>query len=319
MSTRRNILIALAAVAAAAPALAQYPERPVRLVVPYAAGGGVDALARPLAKEMGEVLGQNVIVENKPSANGQIGMMDVARAAPDGYVLVINSAAYSIGPAFYPKLPYDTFKDFAPVTVLAANPLMLVASKEFKANSVQDMIRMGKNNEPVNFAAPGTAGVHFLAAELMASTAGVKWTSVPYKGAGNAFPDLISGQAHVMFDNPGSSLPLVQSGRLKLIATTGLKRSSVTPNVPTVSETLPGFDASNWFVLAAPAGTPQAVLDKLNQAAGKAMQSASVRQMLERNGIEVIMNPPSQAAEFVQAEARKWGKIVNDNKLAVQQ
>lgn len=318
MSTRRFILFTLALMAGAGSAIADYPERVIRLVVPYAAGGGVDGLARPLAKEMGEILGQNVVVENKASANGQVGMMDVARAAPDGYVLVINSAAYSIGPAFYPKMPYDTFKDFAPVTILAANPLMLVASKEFKANSVQDMIRMGKANEQVNFAAPGTAGVHFLAGELMAGTAGVMWTSIPYKGAGNAFPDLISGQSHVMFDNPGSSLPLVQSGRLKLIATTGLKRSPVTPNVPTVAETLPGFDASNWFVLSAPAKTPQAILDKLNQAAAKAMRAPAVKQMLERNGIEVIMNSPREAADFVQAEARKWGKIVADNKLAAQ-
>jgi tripartite-type tricarboxylate transporter receptor subunit TctC len=290
----------------------------VRIVVPFAAGGGVDALARPLAKEMGDILGQTVFVENKPSANGQTGMMDIARAAPDGHALVISSAAYSITPAFYPKLPYDTFKDFAPVTVLAANPLMLVASTQFKANSVPDMIRMGKAGEPVNFAAPGISGVHFLAAELMAGVAGVKWTSVPYKGAGNAFPDLISGQADVMFDNPGSSLPLVQSGRLKLIATTGLKRSAVTPNVPTVSETLPGFDAANWFVLSAPVGTPPAVIDKLHQAAAKAMQAAAVRKMLESNGIEVIMNSPREAADFVQAEARKWGKIVVDNKLTVQ-
>jgi tripartite-type tricarboxylate transporter receptor subunit TctC len=318
MMARRTLIAAAALAAFAAPAFADYPERVIRLVVPYAAGGGVDALARPLAKEMSEILGQNVIVENKPSANGQVGMSEVARAAPDGYTLVINSAAYSIGPAFYPKLPYDTFKDFSPVTVLAANPLMLVASKEFKPNNLAEMIAMARKGEQVNFAAPGTAGIHFLAGELMGSTAGVKWTSVPYKGAGNAFPDLISGQAHVMFDNPGSSLPLVQSGRLKLIATTGTKRSAVTPNVPTVSETLPGFDAANWFVLSAPAKTPQAVLDKLNQAAAKAMQAPSVKQMLERNGIEVIMNSPKAAAEYVQAEARKWGKIVVDNKLTAQ-
>ncbi len=195
---------------------------------------------------------------------------------------------------------------------------MLVAAKNFKANSVADMIRMGKENQPVNFAAPGTSGIHFLAAELMAGTAGVKWTSIPYKGAGGAFPDLISGQVDVMFDNPGSSLPFVESGRLKLIATTGLKRTAVTPNVPTVAETLPGFDASNWFVLSAPANTPKAVIDKLNQAVAQAMKRPAIKQMLDRNGIETIANSPQAAAEFVQAEARKWGKVVVENKLSVE-
>ncbi len=318
MNRMRRTIVALMCAAGATAAMAQYPQKVIRIIVPYAPGGGVDALARPLAKEMSDVLGQSIVVENKPSANGQVGMSDVARSVPDGYTLVINSAAYAIGPAFYPKLPYDTIKDFAPITIVASNPLMLVAAKNFKANSVADMIRMGKENQPVNFAAPGTSGIHFLAAELMAGTAGVKWTSIPYKGAGGAFPDLISGQVDVMFDNPGSSLPFVESGRLKLIATTGLKRTAVTPNVPTVAETLPGFDASNWFVLSAPANTPKAVIDKLNQAVAQAMKRPAIKQMLDRNGIETIANSPQAAAEFVQAEARKWGKVVVENKLSVE-
>ena len=314
----KKALVALACASAASSALAAFPEKPIRIVVPYAAGGGVDALTRPLAKELGALLGQSVVVENKPSANGQVGMSDVARSAADGYTLVINSAAYAIGPAFYPNLPYDTVNDFAPVTIVAANPLMLVASTKFKAESISDMIQMGKENDLVNFAAPGISGVHYLAAELMASVAGVKWTSIPYKGAGGAFPDLISGEVDVMFDNPGSSLPLVQSGRLKLIATTGLKRTAVTPDTPTVSETLPGFDASNWFVLSAPANTPKDVIEKLNEAVRTAMKSDLMKEILDRNGIETIVNSPEEASAFVQAEIDKWGKVVSDNKLSVE-
>jgi len=316
---RAHVLVALAcALGMPAAASAQFPDRAIRLVVPYAPGGGVDALARPLAKEMGDVLGQSVVVENRASANGQVGMSDVARAKPDGYAIVINSAAYALGPAFYSNLPYDTDKDFAPITVLASNPLVLVATKEFKANSVQDMIAMGKAGETVHFAAPGNSGIHFLAAELMASTAGVKWTSVPYKGAGQAFPDLISGQVHVMFDNPSSSLPFVQSGKLKLLATTGLKRSPVTPDAPTVAETLPGFDAANWFILAAPAGTPQDVIDRLNAAAREAMKRESVVRLMQANGMDAIVNSPAEAAQYARDEAVKWGKVVKDNNLAVQ-
>lgn len=314
----KKVLVALVCASAAASAAAEFPERPIRIVVPYAAGGGVDALTRPLAKEMSDLLGQSVVVENKASANGQVGMNDVARAAPDGYTLVINSAAYAIGPAFYPNLPYDTINDFIPITIVASNPLMLVAAQKFKANSIDDMIRMGKENEPVNFAAPGVSGIHYLAAELMAGIAGVKWTSIPYKGAGGAFPDLISGEVDVMFDNPGSSLPHVQSGRLKLIATTGTKRTAVTPDIPTVAETLPGFDAANWFVLSAPAKTPKAIVDKLNGAVATAMRSDAIKQMLDRNGIEVIVNQPQEAADFIQAEVDKWGKVVSDNKLSVE-
>ena len=316
---RARMLITLAcALATSLAAAAEFPDRAVRLVVPFSPGGGVDALARPLAKEMSDVLGQSVVVENRPSANGQIGMTEVARAQPDGYTIVINSAAYALAPAFYSNLPYDVDKDFAPITILASNPLVLVASKAFKADSVQDMIRMGKENEPVNFAAPGNSGIHFLAAELMAATAGVKWTSVPYKGAGQAFPDLISGQVHVMFDNPSSSLPFVQSGKLKLLATTGLKRSAVTPDTPTVSELLPGFDAANWFILAAPAGTPAEVVDKLNQAAAKAMKSETVTRLLQANAMDAIVNAPDEAAQYAKDEAVKWGKVVKDNNLAVQ-
>lgn len=303
----------------ATPASAGYPERPLRMVVPFGAGGGVDALARPLARELSQILGQSVIVENKPSTNGQIGMAEVARAEPDGYTVVMSSAAYAITPAFYHDLPYDIRKDFAPVTILASNPLVLVASTHFKASTVQEMIAMARAKAgAVNFAAPGNSGIHFLAGELMGSVAGVKWTSVPYKGAGPAFPDLISGQVDVMFDNPASSLPFVQSGRLKLIATTGQQRLAAAGNAPTVAEVLPGFDAANWFVLAAPAGTPPDRIRTLYEASQRAMRQPALVEFMDRNGIAAILSPPAEAARYIEAEAGKWGGVVRDNRLAVQ-
>jgi tripartite-type tricarboxylate transporter receptor subunit TctC len=309
----------LAALLFCAAAAADYPERPLRMIVPFGAGGGVDALARPLAKELSQILGQSVIVENKPSTNGQIGMAEVARAEPDGYTMVMSSAAYAITPAFYRDLPYDIRKDFAPVTILASNPLVLVASTHFKASTVAQMIDMARTRTgSVNFAAPGNSGIHFLAGELMGSVAGVKWTSVPYKGAGPAFPDLISGQVDVMFDNPASSLPFVQSGRLKLIATTGQERLAAAGDAPTVAETLPGFDAANWFVLAVPAGTPRDRIQTLYDASKRAMQQAALMEFMQRNGIDAILNTPADAAGYIQAEADKWGGVVRDNRLAVQ-
>jgi tripartite-type tricarboxylate transporter receptor subunit TctC len=302
-----------------ATAMAEFPDRPLRMVVPFGAGGGVDALARPLARELAQILGQSVIVENKPSTNGQIGMAEVARSEPDGYTMVMSSAAYAITPAFYHDLPYNIVKDFAPVTILASNPLVLVASTKFSASSVQDMIAMAKaRSGAVNFAAPGNSGVHYLAAELMGSVAGVKWTSVPYKGAGPAFPDLISGQVDVMFDNPASSLPFVQSGRLKLIATTGQKRLAAAGNAPTIAETLPGFDAANWFVLAVPAGTPPARIQALYDASARAMKQPAIVEFMNRNGIEPILDPPAAAARYISTEADKWRGVVRDNRLAVQ-
>ena len=296
-------------------ARADFPDRPVRIVLPFAVGGGVDALVRPLAKEMSDILGQTVVIDARPSANGQVGMHDVARAAPDGYTIVVSSAAYAITPAFYPELPYNTLSDFAPITIVASNPLMLVASKSFPANNLEEMMALAKGSRGVNFAGPGVSGVHYLAAQLLAGSAGVKWHNIPYKGAGAAFQDLIGGQVDVMFDNPGSSLPLVQGDRLKLIATTGLTRSPVTPDTPTISETVKDFDAANWFILAAPGKTPEPIVQKLQDAVAKAIKAPAMRLVLERNGISPIANSPQEATRFVRDEVQKWQAVVTANGL----
>jgi len=316
---RRTLLLSL--LGAALPLLstaADYPQKPIRLIVPFAAGGGVDALARPLAKEMGEVLGQNVFVEVKPSNTGQIGASEVARAAPDGYTVLISSAAFATTPAFYTKVPYHPMKDFEAVTILATTPQVLVANANYPVSSVADVLQAVQSGKQVNFALSGSTGVQALATELLSSLGKVELTKVPYKGAGAAFAELIGGQVDLMIDNPASSLVHVRSGKLKLLATTGTKRMASLPETPTIAETLPGFDALNWFMLAVPAGTPSAVVQRLHAAAVEAMRRPALRQMIERDGLEVRGSSPADSRAFIGSESDKWTKIVKEKGLQVQ-
>lgn len=299
-------------------ASADYPDRRIRLVVPFAPGGGVDALARPLAKEMSEILKQSVYIENKASATGQTGAIEVAKAKPDGYTLLISSAAFGTTPIFYPSVPYSPTKDFSIVSVLAASPQILVTSKKFPAKSVKELIEMAKSGKQVNFALTGVSGMQALAAALLESQAGIKFTKVPYKGAGAALPDLIGGTVDIMFDNPGSSLPNVTGGRLNLLATTSLERMPALKTTETVSETLKGFEALNWFVLAAPAGTPKDILDKINAAATQAIKSDSLKPFIDSNGIIIIADKPSQAQEFINKDVEKWSKLVKAQGLQLE-
>jgi tripartite-type tricarboxylate transporter receptor subunit TctC len=299
-------------------ALADYPEKPIRLIVPFAPGGGVDALARPYAKELGELLKQSMIVENRASSTGQIGAIEVARSAPDGYTLLITSAAFGTTPAFYPKVPYDPLKDFEPITIMASTPQVLVANASFPVATLQDILRRAKSNAPMNFALSANTGIQALATELMSSMGKVQFSKVPYKGAGAAFTDLIGGQVDLMFDNPSSSMPHVRSGKLKLIATTGLQRMAVLPDVPTVAEVLPGFEALNWFILAAPAGTPVPVLERLHAATIEILRRQSMRQMFERDGIDAVGNSRGDAKKFVAAEVVKWTRVVKEKGLQME-
>jgi len=297
---------------------ADYPDKPIRLIVPFAPGGGVDALARPFAKELCDILKQSVFVENKASNTGQIGAIEVARAAPDGYTLLISSAAFGTTPAYYPKVPYDAVKDFEPITIMASTPQVLVANASYKAANLPDVLRAAGGGGQVNFALSASTGIQALATELVSSMGKVNFTKVPYKGAGAAFTDLIGGQVDLMIDNPGSSMPHARAGKLKLLATTGLKRMAAMPDVPTIAETLPGFEALNWFVLAAPAGTPAAVADRLHAATLEAMKRATMRQMFERDGLDVVGNSRNEARAFIASEIGKWTQVVKEKGLQIQ-
>ncbi|OZI70897.1 tripartite tricarboxylate transporter substrate binding protein [Bordetella genomosp. 12] len=308
----------LAALCCVSTAQAEFPDRAVRIVVPFAAGGGVDALARPFAKELGEILGQSVIVENKPSNTGQIGASDIARAKPDGYNLLLSSAAFGTTPAFYPDVPYNPIKDFSPVMIMAAAPQVLVASNKFKGDTLQDVLNQAKQSDKINFALSASTGIQALATAMLAQQAKVDFMKIPYKGAGAAFVDLISGEVDLMIDNPASSLVHVRSGKLRVLATTGAKRMEILPDVPTVAETLPGFEARNWFVLAAPAGTPAGIIDKLNQASRQALNTPAMKEMLARDGIDLVADTPAEAAAFLKTEVDKWAQLVKASNLQAQ-
>jgi tripartite-type tricarboxylate transporter receptor subunit TctC len=320
MIHRRKAMAGIATALAGAHALAQQPQdlpdRTVRLIVPFAAGGGVDVLARSFAVELGKALNRSVAVENRPSATGQIGAADVAKAAPDGTTLLISSAAFGTTPSFVPKLPYDIFKDFEPVTIVASTPQLLVAPVSFKADNFADMLKLARGGAPINFALPGSSGIQRLATELLTNTAQIEVTKVPYKGAGAAFTDLIAARVDLMFDNPGSSMVHVKSGRLKVLASTGARRMATLPNVPAVAETLPGFEALNWFIVTAPAGTPAAILDRLNAASAQALRSDAMHQVLERDGLNAVGNSRAEARAFLRNEFGKWDKIIKDKNLS---
>jgi tripartite-type tricarboxylate transporter receptor subunit TctC len=313
--SRRWLATALVLMASLS-AAAEYPDRSIRLIVPFAAGGGVDALARPLAQAMSALLKQSVVVENKASATGQIGAGEVAKAAPDGYTLLISSAAFATTPSFVARLPYDIFKDFEPITIVASTPQLLVVPTGSRAGSFADVVRMAQGGQPLNFALPGSSGIQRLATELLMATAKVNITRVPYKGAGAAFPDLIAGRVDLMFDNPGSSMVHVKSGRLRVLASTGAVRMPSLPDVPALAETLPGFEALNWFVLAAPAHTPPAVLDRLQKAAADALRTTTIRQMLERDGLQGVGNSRELARQFLRAEFSKWNTVIREKNLS---
>lgn len=319
MITRRHVLASMAGtatlMACAGAAAQELPDRTIRLIVPFAAGGGVDVLARSFAVELGKILNRSVTVENRPSATGQIGAADVAKAAPDGSTLLISSAAFGITPSFVAKLPYDIFKDFEPVTIVASTPQVLVAPVGFKASSFADVLQMARAGAPINFALPGSSGIQRLATELLTTTAQINVTKVPYKGAGAAFTDLIAGRVDLMFDNPGSSMVHVKSGRLKVLASTGTRRLATLPDVPAVAETLSGFEALNWFILAAPAGTPAGILDRINAASGQAMRTDAMRQVLERDGLNAVANSRAEARQFLRSEVTKWDQVIRDKNL----
>lgn len=319
MTTRRQACAGIVGIAAALLSAGvgaeDLPDRNIRLIVPFAAGGGVDALARPFAIELGKALNRSVSVENRPSATGQVGAADVAKAAPDGITILISSAAFGITPSFVPKLPYDIFKSFEPITILASTPQVLVAPVGFKANSFAEVLQLARSGAPINFALPGSSGIQRLATELLTSTAQINVTKVPYKGAGAAFTDLIAGRVDLMFDNPGSSLVHVKSGRLKVLASTGGRRLPTLPDTPAIAESVPGFEALNWFILIVPAGTPAALVERLNEASVQAMRSDAMRQVLERDGLFAVANKPAQARQFLRDEFHKWDRVVREKNL----
>jgi tripartite-type tricarboxylate transporter receptor subunit TctC len=285
----------------------------VRFIVPFAPGGSTDTLARTLAQRLSDVLGQQVVVDNRSGGNGNIGTEIVARAAPDGHTIVLGYIAnLGIGPSLYAKLPFDPVKDFAPITLLAVAPNILVAHPSVPVKNVRELVAYAKANpQKVNYASAAVASLGHLAGELLNSSAGIQMQHVPYKGSGQAVIDLLAGQVQVMFSGMSSVMPHIKAGKLRPLAVTGAQRSPATPDVPTIAEAgYPGFEASAWYSVMAPAGTSKAVVTRLNGEILRALKIPEVKDRLENVGFELVGSSPDECGIYIRNEIAKWAKVV---------
>jgi tripartite-type tricarboxylate transporter receptor subunit TctC len=310
--------IALLASTAALASQPAFPSRPITMVVAFAAGGSTDLIARVLAQRMGSILGQTVIIENKGGADGAIGTAAVARAAPDGYTIILSTTStHVINPLLYRNISYNPATDFQPISLVAQSPNILVSSLKFDAKSVADVIARAR-------AAPGTLNVatgatmHLLNAAMFKSMAGVSWVDVPYKGSGPALNDLFSGQIDLMFDQLPSSLAQVQGGRLRAVAVTSRQRTSVAPDIPTIAESgLPAFEATSWWAVFAPPKLPPEIVTKLNDAIHQALADPKLLATFNEMGLEAWQSTPAELARLLVDERVKWQKVIADNKIEV--
>ncbi len=309
-------IAALALAVAAGAQAPAYPTKPVRIVVPFPAGGATDILARAVAQKLTENWGQTFVVDNRPGAGGNIGSELVAKAAPDGYTLEMGTVGtHAINASLYAKMPYDHVKDFAPVILVAGVPNVLVVNPAVPANSVQELIAYAKANPgKLNFASSGSGTSIHLSGELFKVMAGVQMTHIPYKGSAPALADLLGGQVQLMFDNLPPSLPQIKAGKLRALAVTSTARAPALPDTPTIAESgLPGFEASSWFGLLAPAGTPPAIIAKLNAEIAKWLATPEAREQLAAIGANIAAGTPEDFARHIQAETAKWAKVVKES------
>lgn len=321
--TRRQVLATATAAATAAltfPVRAQgaWPTKPVRIVVPFAPGGTTDILARALAPELSRAFGQQFIVDNKPGAGGNVGAEQVAKSPPDGYTLLMGTVGtHGINQSLYPKLPFDPIKDFAPVTLVAGVPNVLVVNpakaEAAGIHSVADLIRYAKAHPgKLNMASSGNGTSIHLSGELFKSMTGTFMLHFPYRGSSPALLDLIGGTMDLMFDNLPSAMPQIKAGKLKALAVTSAQRSAALPDVPTVAEAGPvkGFDASSWFGLLAPAGTPAEIVNRVQQESAKALGTPALKERLLAQGAIPSGMPPAEFAAYIAAETKKWAQVV---------
>ncbi len=290
-----------------------YPNKPIKIVVPFPPGGATDILARAIGFELQKAWGQSVVIENKPGAGGNTGADLVAKSPPDGYTLVMATVGtHAINMSLYTKMPYDAVKDFEPIVLVAGVPNLLVVHPSVPAKTVKELTALAKAQPgKLNVASSGNGTSIHLAAELYKQMAGVDILHVPYKGSAPAVADLLGGQVQMMFDNMPVSLPHAKAGKLRALAVTSLKRSPALPDVPTMDEEgLKGFDATSWFGLLAPAGTPKDIIAKLNAASVAALATPDMRERLAAQGADPVGNTPDQFAAFIKAEIEKWAKIV---------
>ena len=321
MKTRRKFVMAMGAAAlagqASRTALAQqgYPSKPIRFVMPYPPGGSSEILARPIAAELTKNIGQSVFIDFKPGGGTTIGADMVAKSAPDGYNIVMMLTAHAVNATLMPKLPYDTVKDFASITLAATLPLVVVVNAQSPIRTLTDLIAAAKANPgKLNYASAGPGNTSHLSVEYFKSVVGVDMTHVPYKGSGPAITALLGREVDLIFDSLSSSLPQILGGKFRAIAVSTLKRSRVLPEVPTIHEQgIKGFDVSVWYGILAAAGTPAPIVQKLNAEFIKAMNMPEAKQRIEAAGYDIVGSTPAELDAFIKAEITRWAKVVKDS------
>ncbi|KQU89674.1 LacI family transcriptional regulator [Variovorax sp. Root318D1] len=315
-SSRRAALVAVVAFASCAAFAQNYPARPIKLIVPFPAGGGTDAVAREVANKVATQQGWTMIIDNKPGSGGNLGVDAAAKATPDGYTIVLGQTSnLAINPTLYAKLPYNPVKDLAPIGLVASSPLVLVVATDSPYKTLADLIVAAKAKpEAINYASSGSGTVAHLAVEQFQKIAGIKLTHVPYKGAAQGATDLIGGQIQLYMSSIPTLIGHIRSGKMRAIAVTSQQRINDLPNVPTVSESgYKGFEAVTWFGLAGPAAMPKDAVVKLNGAFNKALQDPEVKKKLEGQGVEVLGGTPEQFGKLIQDDIGRWGKVVKES------
>jgi tripartite-type tricarboxylate transporter receptor subunit TctC len=313
----RLVLVAVAAMLGSAVALAQtYPSKPIRIIVPYPAGGTSDILARAIGPGITAALGQPVLVENKPGSTGNVGADLVAKSPPDGYtVLLADIGSLAISPSIFPTLPFDPVKDFAPVLMVAYSPHLLAVNPALPARDVKELIALAKAKPgTLNFAVSGVGGANHLAGVDFALRTGIKWTYIPYKGGAQAITDVVGGQADVLFNGMVATYPMVKGGKLKALAISSSKRFAAAPDIPTVAESgLPGFETGSFQGIVAPAGTPPEIVSKLHQTISKILASPEMQERLATAGAELRPGSPADFGVFIRDEKARWAKVVKES------
>jgi tripartite-type tricarboxylate transporter receptor subunit TctC len=301
-------------------AAAAYPEKIIRIVVPFAPGGGTDVIARTLAQEMAKDLGAAMIIENKPGAGTIIGTQSVAASEPDGYTLLMGTFANAVNPSLNSKLPYDPHKDFAAVALVARSFNVVVVNTASPIKSIADLIAAAKADpDKLSYGTYGTGTSAHLAGELFKSMAKVNLTTVPYKGAAPAITDLLGGQIQLMFTTVASAASLIAGGQLRALAVTSGQRSPAFPDLPTVAESgVPGYSAESWYGLYAPAKTPPEIIDRLNKSAAKAVQSEAFKKLGVNEGLVMVASPPAELDRYVRGEEERWRKVISDANIRIE-
>jgi tripartite-type tricarboxylate transporter receptor subunit TctC len=312
---RRIVALVICLLFLSGAALAQgYPDRPVRLVVPWPPGGSVDIIGRLISVKLGQTLRQTIVIENRSGASGNIGMDTVAKSRPDGYTLVLNTIPMATNPSLFAQMPFDVAKDFAPIALIAKMPHLLIATQALPVGSMRELLTLARSQPgKLTYSSAGNGSTFHMAGELFKYLSNTDVVHVPYRGGGPALTDAVSGQVDISFPSFVAALPFIKAGKVKALAITSLSRSPLLPEVPTIAEAgLPGYEFTSWFMLLAPAGTPGDIVLKVNQAVTDAMKSPELAERFAREGTEIVTGSPGQAGIFLNKELTQWSRIIKE-------